>query len=280
MVIFGAAGDLTKRLLIPALYNLRASNLLDDGFKILGVDHNARDDQSFRGELEQFMQEHAADRASESAEGRIDSATWGWLGDRLFYQVADFSEEASYRGLAARLETLGGEDASVVFYLAVSPRWFGDIVEQLAKAGLMQEQGGSFRRVVVEKPFGTDVASAQALNSRILKAADDSQVYRIDHFLGKETVRNIMVTRFANGVFEPLWNRLHIDHVQITAAETVGVQDRGAFYDQDRRAPGHGAEPPLPDPGDDRDGTAQLVRPGRGSRGKVAGVRSHRCPIA
>ena len=232
MVIFGAAGDLTKRLLIPALYNLRAANLLDDGFKVLGVDHNARDDQSFRKDLEQFMQQHAADRDSESAEGRIDGATWGWLGDRLFYQVADFSEEASYRDLSARLEALAGKDASVVFYLAVSPRWFGDIVEQLAKAGLLHEDSGSFRRVVVEKPFGTDVASAKALNSRILKVVGDAQVYRIDHFLGKETVRNIMVTRFANGVFEPLWNRLHIDHVQITAAETVGVQDRGAFYDQ------------------------------------------------
>jgi len=232
LVIFGAAGDLTKRLLIPALYNLRAANLLDPDFKVLGVDHNARDDQTFRKNLEEFLQDQAADKDSESAEGRVDKATWDWLGDRLFYQVADFSDDASYRELAVRLEALAGKGASVVFYLAVSSRWFGDIVEQLAKAGLTREDGGSFRRVVIEKPFGSDLASAKALNRRILTYLGESQIYRIDHFLGKETVRNIMVTRFANGVFEPLWSRLHVDHVQISAAETVGVQDRGAFYDK------------------------------------------------
>jgi glucose-6-phosphate 1-dehydrogenase len=138
----------------------------------------------------------------------------------------DFEDPTTYQALDKRI----GQTANVLFYLATSPRFFGDIVEQLAKAGLAKEAKG-WRRVVIEKPFGHDLASAKALNSRILKVLDEKQIFRIDHFLGKETVQNIMVTRFANGLFEPIWNRDHIDHVQITASETVGVEDRGAFYD-------------------------------------------------
>ena len=231
MVIFGAAGDLAKRLLCPALYNLVASGLLDDGFKVLGVDHNPRDDQAFRDDLRGFLKTLASAKDSEFGDARIAPTAWRWLSERMFYHQADFEDDEGYRRLGERLEQLTG-DGDILFYLAVSPRFFGDIVEKLAKAGLTSEAGGRIRRVVIEKPFGHDLASARALNRRILRWASEQQIYRIDHFLGKETVRNIMVTRFANGVFEPLWNRLHIDSVQITAAETVGVEKRGSYYDK------------------------------------------------
>jgi len=233
MVIFGAGGDLAKRLLIPALYNLAAAKLLSEDFRIVGIDHGAGDDASFRAGLGGFLKGLVSAKDSEFGGKTIDAATWDWLSQRMFYQVGDFEDNESYESIGKRLTAIGQPDGGdVLFYLAVAPRFFGDIVERLAKAKLMQAPDGRFRRVVVEKPFGADLASARALNQRILKCVDESQVYRIDHFLGKETVRNIMVTRFGNGVFEPLWNRQHIDHVQITAAETVGVEGRGAFYDK------------------------------------------------
>jgi glucose-6-phosphate 1-dehydrogenase len=232
MVLFGAGGDLAKRLLIPSLYNLAAAGLLSPGFKVLGLDVKAGDDESFRGDVRRFTQEISAKRGSEFGQAALDPAAMAWLAERLFYQASDFGVDESYRALGARIAELGGEGGSVLFYLAVAPRFFGEIVERLAAAGLTREPDGAFRRVVIEKPFGSDLASATALNERILRRLAESQVYRIDHFLGKETVRNIIVTRFANGVFEPLWNRLHIDHVQITAAETVGVELRGGFYDR------------------------------------------------
>ncbi len=233
MVIFGAAGDLAKRLLVPSLYNLARDGLLDDGFSVLGVDHNDRDDAVFRDGLGDFIRGLASSKDSEFGKSKLEEGAWSWLSRRLHYLTADFEDDDGYRRLAARIDELGGEGgASVLFYLAVSPRFFGDIVARLAKAGLTREPDGRFRRVVIEKPFGHDLESARALNRLILKSLTEPQIYRIDHFLGKETVRNIMVTRFANGVFEPLWNRLHIDHVQITAAETVGVEGRGSYYDK------------------------------------------------
>ncbi len=232
MVIFGAGGDLAKRLLVPALYNLSRAGLLADGFKVIGVDHGAGDDESFRLGLGDFLESLAASKDSEFGAARIDPKAWTWLADRLSYRVADFEDDATYQRLASALEAAEGAAPSVLFYLAVAPRFFGDIVERLAKAGLTRAPAGAFRRVVIEKPFGDDLASAKALNRRIGRCLDESQIYRIDHFLGKETVRNIMVTRFGNGVFEPLWNRMHIDSVQITAAETVGVELRGAYYDR------------------------------------------------
>jgi glucose-6-phosphate 1-dehydrogenase len=231
MVIFGAAGDLTRRLLAPALYHLAESRLLAPGFKVLGVDHAPKDEAGFRSDLQHFLQSLASGPDSEGGGGRFDPAAWSWLSERLFYQPADFEDVGAYGRLAERLEDLH-PNANILFYLAVAPRFFGDVVERLAAAGLTHERPGSFRRVVIEKPFGHDLASAKALNSRILGCLADRQIYRIDHFLGKETVRNILVTRFANGVFEPLWNRRHIDHVQITAAETVGVERRGGYYDK------------------------------------------------
>ncbi len=229
MVIFGAGGDLAKRLLVPALYNLSHAGLLADGFKVIGVDHGAGDDGSFRRGLGDFLKGLAASKDSEFGAAKIDPKAWNWLASRLSYQVGDFEDDATFARLASALEVGGG---SALFYLAVAPRFFGDIVARLAKAGLARAPAGAFRRVVIEKPFGDDLASAKALNRRIGRCLDETQIYRIDHFLGKETVRNIMVTRFGNGVFEPLWNRMHIDSVQITAAETVGVELRGSYYDK------------------------------------------------
>jgi glucose-6-phosphate 1-dehydrogenase len=226
LVVFGARGDLTKRLLIPALYNLTDQGLLADGFSILGVDHNPGDADDLRAQLGGFMRGLVGDTASEAAETSLDPKRWQWLASRIAYQAGDFLDPATYTALA---ETLKGP---AVFYLATSPRFFAEVVERLGAAGLLRESGGAFRRVVIEKPFGDDLASARALNRRILKAADETQIYRIDHFMGKETVRNILAMRFANAVFEPIWNRHTIDHVQITAAETVGVEERGGYYDQ------------------------------------------------
>jgi len=225
MVIFGARGDLNKRLLTPALYNLAHDGLLADGFRILGVDHGDCDAKGLRKLLGDFLHDLASDKLSEFGKAKIDAKAWSWIAERIDYQQGDFEDAATYQTLAQALK------GDVLFYLATAPRFFGDIVEHLGKAGLLEEPAGVFRRVVIEKPFGDDLASARALNKRILKYAGEPQLYRIDHFLGKETIRNIMVTRFGNGVFEPLWSRLHIDSVQITAAETVGVEDRGGYYD-------------------------------------------------
>ena len=225
MVIFGAHGDLTKRLLTPALYNLIGAGLLDDGFRIIGVDRVDGTDQSWRDELGQTMQEFTKDPNAEFYTPQINADWWNSLSGRLAYYKADFTDIGQLEALKARI---GG---NVLFYLAVASRFFAAIVENLGKAGLTGQAEGAFRRVVVEKPFGSDLESARELNERLLKVLDESQIYRIDHFLGKETVQNILALRFGNGVFEPLWRRQFIDHVQITAAETVGVEGRGAFYE-------------------------------------------------
>ena len=231
MVIFGAWGDLTKRLLTPALYNLAKAGLLDDGFKVVGVDHNDGDDELFRGCLEGFLHEQAA-KGGEAGKEDIEPKVWDWLSQRLFYQKADFEDDGAYQALGRRLDEWGGgKPLNALFYLATSPRFFGTVATNLGKAKLNHEDKGQFRRLVIEKPFGSDLASAQDLNKTLGAAFGEPQLYRIDHFLGKETVRNIMVVRFANGVFEPLWNNQYIDHVQITAAETVGLEGRAAYYD-------------------------------------------------
>jgi glucose-6-phosphate 1-dehydrogenase len=230
MVIFGIRGDLAKRLLVPALYNLKTAGLLDDGFKVLGVDHGDSDDARIRKDLGDFLYEQASSKGSEMGKAAIDEEAWSWLAERISYARAEFDDDEAYPRLAARLDELGA--GAALFYLATAPRFFAGVAERLGKAGLLKEEDGAFRRLVVEKPFGEDLESARTLNRRLLASMDESQIFRIDHFLGKETVRNIMVTRFGNGVFEPLWSRLHIDSVQITAAETVGVETRGGFYDK------------------------------------------------
>jgi glucose-6-phosphate 1-dehydrogenase len=223
MVIFGASGDLTRRLLMPALYNLAVGKRLPDQFRVVGLARAEQSDEAFREQLAQHIRGFAA--------GGFDQAIWDDLVGRMTYISGDFDDPAAYQRL---IEHLGGTETlgNVLFYLATAPDYFALIVERLAAAGLTAEGPDAWRRVIVEKPFGHDLASAQALNADLLKVMDEQQIYRIDHYLGKETVQNIMVFRFANGIFEPLWNRDHIDHVQITVAETVGVENRGNFYDE------------------------------------------------
>ena len=225
LVIFGGGGDLTKRLLMPSLYNLELSKLLDDGFQVIAVDRNDTDEAAYRDGLTTAMQGFVGSKGGESEINSLNMDTWGWVRDRLHYQQGDFGDDTTYQALAARVP------GNAIFYLAVAARFFGPIIEKLAASGLTTQADGRFRRVVVEKPFGHDLASAKALNTLILDRMAENQVFRIDHFLGKETVQNIMALRFSNGIFEPLWNRFYIDHVQITAAETVGVEERARFYE-------------------------------------------------
>ncbi|TLU73409.1 glucose-6-phosphate dehydrogenase [Lichenicoccus roseus] len=227
LIIFGAHGDLTKRLLMPALYNLTSAHLLDDQFTVIGVDRVDSNDDEWRKSLADTMQEFTKDPDAEFYTPEINQDWWGWLNQRLHYHKADFTDVSQLQGLAEHVNKTG----NAVFYLAVASRFFATVVENIGKAGLTKQENDHFRRVVIEKPFGSDLDSSKALNASILKVLDESQIYRIDHFLGKETVQNILAMRFGNSVFEPLWRREHIDHVQITAAETVGVEGRGAFYE-------------------------------------------------
>ena len=226
LVIFGAGGDLTRRLLMPALYNLAVAGLLPDEFRVRGVDMAAGDDAAFRERQTASMGQFLKDRGGEFHPDSIDQTRLAWLADRLTYQSASFDDPATFEKLKAWLG-----DRSAVFYLAVADRFFGPIIDMLGEARLVEQTPTQFRRVVIEKPFGHDLPSAIALNARILKVLSEDQIYRIDHFLGKETVQNIMALRFSNGMFEPLWNRDHIEWVEITAAETVGVEKRARFYE-------------------------------------------------
>ena len=209
---------------MPAIYNLAGGKLLDDKFRIIGLDHNDRTTASWRIELNDALQSFTKDAGAEFHPDHIDQATWGWIARRLEYTVFDFENAGDYGKLKMRLST-----GNVIYYLAVAARFFGTIVKQLGAAGLLEETDGAFRRVVIEKPFGSDLA--RALNASILKVASEQQIYRINHFLGKEPVQGIMPLRFSNGLFEPMWKREHIDSVQITVAETLGVEERGAFYE-------------------------------------------------
>src|SRR6266571_3378579 len=214
MVIFGASGDLTNRLLMPALYNLARAGRLSDKFALIGVDRSEKSHEDFREELAEGVRRFVSDTAEASVAEPFDAKTWGFLAERMTHVDGNVLQPELYGRLAEALkaiETEHGTGGNVIFYLAVASSLFGPVID--------------------EKPFGTDLASARALDARILKVLSESQIYRMDHFLGKETVQNIMVLRFANGIFEPLWNRDHIDHVQITVAETVGVERRAAFYE-------------------------------------------------
>jgi glucose-6-phosphate 1-dehydrogenase len=217
LVIFGALGDLTKRLLMPSILNLARDGLVGRELKIIGVSYHDGDDEMLRQSLEEFITGNSAAKGG-------DAAAWKALRPRITYHRGDFTEKSTFEALAAKLQ------GNAAFYLATAPQFFGTIVEQLSDAGALDEKDG-FRRVLIEKPFGHDLASAQDLNKLILARITESQVYRIDHFLGKETVQNIMVARFANSLLEAVWNSRYIDHVQITATETVTVGTRGKFYD-------------------------------------------------
>jgi glucose-6-phosphate 1-dehydrogenase len=225
-VILGAGGDLTKRLLLPALYNLAAQNVLPDGFAVVGMARRAMSDEQFRTDM------HAALRAF--ATRPLEPALTERFLARLSFVGGDLDDSGAYGRLRDRLADLArgsGAGNNAIFYLATPPDVFATAARQLGAAGLARESAGAWRRLVVEKPFGTDLPSARALNAELLASFSEPQIFRIDHYLGKETVQNIMVLRFGNGLFEPLWNREQIDHVQITVAEALSVGTRGKFYD-------------------------------------------------
>ncbi|CAB3763636.1 glucose-6-phosphate dehydrogenase [Paraburkholderia solisilvae] len=229
LVIFGAGGDLTKRLLVPALYNLVVDGLLDNGLQVIGVNRGERGTDSWRDDLHTSLQQFAAERSSA---GKADEKSWNWLAQRMHYIGGDFASADTFERVKQQIASNKAGCGNAIFYLAVGERFFKPVVEQLGKAGLLDENAaGGFRRVVIEKPFGNDLASARDLNAHILTYANEQQIYRIDHFLGKETVQSILAVRFANALFEPVWRREYIDSVQITASETLGVEGRGAFYD-------------------------------------------------
>ncbi|RED30544.1 glucose-6-phosphate 1-dehydrogenase [Rhodopseudomonas thermotolerans] len=226
-VIFGVTGDLTHRLVIPALYNLAEAGLLPEKFCVVGVTRKEMASDDLRESLLQGLRKYATRPVDDK------------VADQLLYCVtaisADPSEPDSFDRLRERLEKLEANrntGGNRLFYLATPPDAFAPIATELGRAGLLEETSGAWRRLVVEKPFGTDLASAKALNDHLLGIISEHELYRIDHYLGKETVQNILVLRFSNGMFEPIWNREHIDHIQITVEEKLGVGHRGSFYDK------------------------------------------------
>jgi glucose-6-phosphate 1-dehydrogenase len=227
-VVFGAGGDLTRRKLVPALYNLALLGYLPQPFAAVGVARRGLNDDAFR--------EGMRTAVAEFSRSGLGMSTWQGFAGGLHYVDGAFEDAQTFRLLARRLDELDrslGLGGNRLFYLATPPREFPVILEQLKAAGLIAAASGrSWTRVIIEKPFGRDLESARALNELVAACLDESQTFRIDHYLGKETVQNILVFRFANSIFEPVWNRKYVDHVEITAAETVGVETRGAFYEQ------------------------------------------------
>lgn len=224
IVIFGASGDLTARKLVPALFNNYKKQRLADDIRILGFSRTAFTDDAFREKMREGVQKFAPDI--------FEAGRWQQFAPRLFYQPGDLTQEAAYAALEARLAELEGERGNRLYYLATAPRFYPAAVDLLGASGMAGESADAgFRRIIIEKPFGRDLESANALNARVHENFQEHQVYRIDHYLGKETVQNILVFRFGNAIFEPVWNRNYIDHVQITVAEEVGVGHRAAYYD-------------------------------------------------
>jgi glucose-6-phosphate 1-dehydrogenase len=227
LVIFGATGDLTKRLLFPAVYNLRRAGLLPPAFAIVGVARAEKDDEAFRDDLGASLRQFG--------EGEFNEEDWQWLRQRLFYVQGEFQDPPAYERLAKLLSKIDesyGTGGNYLFYLATPPQAFSAIVRELGEEGLTKEQNVQWRRVIVEKPFGTDLESARALNKELQQVLGEHQIYRIDHYLGKETVQNLMVFRFGNSLWERVWNRDGVDHIQFTVAESLGVEGRGAYYEQ------------------------------------------------
>ena len=226
LVIFGASGDLTKRLLLPALYNLKIFGLLPEKFAVVGVARRKSDDSAFRQKLGEAVRELGTQK--------VDDTVWAKLELGIFYCAGDYDEPGTYKRLCdllGRMKKERGTAGNVLFYLATQATSFAPIVVSLDTAGLLKEEGDQWRRVVVEKPFGRDLASAQELNRQLGAILHEDQIFRIDHYLGKEAVQNLLVFRFGNAFLEPAWNRNYIDNVQITVAESLGVEARGAFYE-------------------------------------------------
>jgi glucose-6-phosphate 1-dehydrogenase len=222
IIIFGASGDLTQRKLIPSLFNLFRKRRTPKKFQVIGFGGTAFTDEQFREHLHTGLKEYAGYSFTEEE--------WNIFAPNLYYLQGKYTEAGDFTKLAEHLTALENGDANRLFYMALPPTLFPAIIDNLGTSGQLHENGG-WRRVVLEKPFGTDLQSAQQLNLQVHKGLNESQIYRIDHYLGKETVQNILFTRFANTIFEPLWNRTYIDHVQITVAEKVGLEHRAGFYD-------------------------------------------------
>jgi glucose-6-phosphate 1-dehydrogenase len=226
VVIFGATGDLTHRKLVPALYNIAADGELPPAVAVVGFARRPKTDDEFRKEMEEATRKFSRQT--------VRDEIWNGFAKSLYYHQSEFGDEAGYKKLAERLDKLdqeSGTRGNRLFYFAASPDQFETIVENLQKAGLNKGRDGGWARVILEKPFGTDLKSARHLNKVVQSSFAENQTYRIDHFLGKETAQNILVLRFANAIFEPLWNTRYIDHVQITAAETLGVENRAGYYE-------------------------------------------------
>jgi glucose-6-phosphate 1-dehydrogenase len=229
MVLFGAAGDLTKRKLVPSLYNLLRNGLLSQQFAVIGFARNEFTHEEFRRQMAEAIRSFGT--------GKVDPALFETLDKHFYYVTGEFGDPHAYKRLK---ETIGqvekecGIKGNTLFYLATPPSFFAEIGSQLGKAGLVKspEDRSGWTRMIIEKPFGRDLESARELNRNLLRVFDESQIYRIDHYLGKETVQNILLFRFMNGIFEPIWNRRYIDHVQIIVAETVGVEGRGQYYEE------------------------------------------------
>ena len=228
LVIFGASGDLTRRKLLPALSSLSRGRRLPARFAVVGVGRSEYSDEAFRELFRESLREFATDNAATG--DRATEEVAASLASRLYYLQGALDDPSLYARLRGRLKEIDG-DEGVLYYLAVPPEAYGTITTQLGRAGLSTASEPAWRRVIIEKPFGTDLSSARELNRLIHEHFTEDQVFRIDHYLGKETVQNLLVFRFANGMFEPIWNRRYIDHVQITAAETVGVERRAAYYE-------------------------------------------------
>lgn len=227
VVIFGASGDLAKRKLVPALYNLARDHRLPGGFSVVGFARSESSHDAYRTDMREAV-------AKFSTTGPPEDSLWDSFAQGLFYCTGNYDDLASYQRLSTLLDQLDAErgtGGNRVFYLSTPPSLISPIMDHIGKSGLSKGKDGGWARIIIEKPFGHDLASAQHLNQEVNRIFDEDQVYRIDHYRAKETVQNIVVMRFANGIFEPIWNRNFIDHIQITAAEAVGVEGRGGYYE-------------------------------------------------
>ncbi|MDD5139733.1 MAG: glucose-6-phosphate dehydrogenase [Verrucomicrobiales bacterium] len=227
IVIFGASGDLTARKLIPALYQLFKEKQMPATFRVIGFARRDKTDAVWRQELRTALDQFSRTKP-------VDDKVWSAFAENIFYCVGDLTDDAAYAKLETQLSSFGNPALreNILFYLAISPSQFGDVVEQVHRSQLLKRDGPGWQRIVVEKPFGHDLASAHALNKELTRYAHERQVFRIDHYLGKETVQNILMFRFSNSIFERLWTRESVDHIQITVSEKIGVGERGGYYEE------------------------------------------------